>query len=210
MDTSDAVPELVRRWREGDQEAAARLYGRYARQLLRLAEQHLSRKLSGRVDGEDVVQSVFRTFFRRSAGGEFRIGSSDQIWKLLVKITLMKVRALGRYHSAQKRAVAAEAAGPAAPDADAWLPEALARDPDPADAVAFVDQVEVLMKGLPPLYGRVLELRLQGQTPTQVARELNVSRQTVYRALNLLQERLREGMGPGGAGEPAGRPGADL
>jgi DNA-directed RNA polymerase specialized sigma24 family protein len=106
--------------------------------------------------------------------------------------------------------VAAEAAGLAAADADAWLPEALARDPDPADAVAFVDQVEALVKGLPPLYGRVLELRLQGQTPTQVARELNVSRQTVYRALNLLQERLREGMGPGGAGEPAGRPGADL
>ena len=208
MNTSDAVPELVRRWREGDQEAAARLYGRYARQLLRLAEQHLSRKLSGRMDGEDVVQSVFRTFFRRSAGGEFRIGSSDQIWKLLVKITLMKARARGRYHSAQKRAVAAEAAGLAA--ADAWLPEALARDPDPAEAVAFVDQGEALMKDLPPLYGRVLELRLQGQTPTQVARGLNVSRQTVYRALNLLQERLREGMGLGGAGEPAGSPGADL
>jgi DNA invertase Pin-like site-specific DNA recombinase len=56
----------------------------------------------------------------------------------------------------------------------------------------------------------VLELRLQGQTPTQVARGLNVSRQTVYRALNLLQERLSEGEGPGGAGEPAGSPSADL
>src|SRR5262245_5412685 len=210
MDSSDAVPELVRRWRAGDEGAAARLYGRYAQQLLRLAEQHLSRKLSGRVDGDDVVQSVFRTFFRRSAGGEFQIDSSAQIWKLLVKITVMKVRARGRYHSAQKRAVSAEAAGPAAPDADAWLPEALARDPDPADAVAFVDQVEALMKDLPPLYGRVLELRLQGQTPTQIAQGLNVSRQTVYRALNLLQERLRESVGPGGTGEPAGSPGADL
>jgi RNA polymerase sigma-70 factor (ECF subfamily) len=162
------------------------------------------------VDGEDVVQSVFRTFFRRSAGGEFRIDSSAQIWKLLVKITLMKARARGRYHSAQKRAVAAEAAGPAALDADAWLPEALARDPDPADAVAFVDQVEALVKGLPPLYGRVLELRLQGQAPTEIAQGLNVSRQTVYRALNLLQERLRESAEPGGTGERAGSPGADL
>ena len=123
MDTSDAVPELLRRWREGDEAAAARLYGRYAQQLLRLAEQHLSRKLSGRVDGEDVVQSVFRTFFRRSAGGQFQIDSSAQIWKLLVRITVMKVRARGRYHSAQKRAVGAEMAGRAAPDGDAWLPD---------------------------------------------------------------------------------------
>ena len=90
MDSSDAVPELVRHWRAGDETAAARLYGRYAQQLLRLAEQHLSRRLSGRVDEEDVVQSVFRTFFRRSGGGEFQIDSSAQIWKLLVKITVLK------------------------------------------------------------------------------------------------------------------------
>src|SRR5262249_51728011 len=126
--------------------------------------------------------------------------------KLLVKITVTKARARGRYHSARKRAVAAEAAGPAAAAADAWLPEALAREPDPADAAAFVDQVEALMKDLPPLYGRVLELRLQGQSPTQIAQGLDVSRQTVYRALSLLQERLRASVEAGG---PAGSPGAD-
>src|SRR5262245_34433015 len=74
--------------RDEDAQVVALLFERYARRLAHLAEQHLSRKLAGRLDGEDVVQSVFRTFFRRSALGEFRIDSSDQIWRLLVKMTV--------------------------------------------------------------------------------------------------------------------------
>ena len=69
----EPVAEWLQRWRSGDAQAAEQLFTRYARRLTGLAEQHLSRKLAGRLDGEDVVQSVFRTFFRRSAAGEFRI-----------------------------------------------------------------------------------------------------------------------------------------
>jgi hypothetical protein len=55
---------------------AERLFTRYARRLIGLAEQRLSRALAGHLDGEDVVQSVFRMFFRRSATGAFRVDSS--------------------------------------------------------------------------------------------------------------------------------------
>src|SRR5437870_4242727 len=117
---SDPIAELLRRCRSGDEQAARELFVQYARRLTRIAEQHLSRKLAGREDGEDVVQSVFRTFFRRSAGGEFHINSSDQLWGLLVQITLRKVRSRGRRHTADKRNVAAEDA-----DGEAWLLRAL-------------------------------------------------------------------------------------
>src|SRR5437762_5158584 len=156
MDKPASIPPLVQRLRDGDPQAAEDLFQRYAERLVRLAEQHLSRKVAGRVDGEDVVQSVFRTFFRRSAEGEFRIDSSAEIWRLLVKITLLKARAQGRRHTAGVRDVAAES-----PAADAWLREALARDPGPADAAVFLDQVAALLRGLPPLYGTILEMRLQ-------------------------------------------------
>ena len=99
MDEAEPIPVLVERLRAGDARAAEALFARYARQLTRLAEQHLSRKLAGRVDGEDVVQSVFRTFFRRSAAGEFRLDASDQLWRLLLTITLRKVRAKCPGHS---------------------------------------------------------------------------------------------------------------
>ncbi|HYT95490.1 MAG TPA: ECF-type sigma factor [Gemmataceae bacterium] len=182
------IPDLLQRFQAGDQQAAEQLFARYAQRLTRLAEQHLSRKLAGRVDGEDVVQSVFRTFFRRSAGGEFQIDSSAQVWRLLVKITLLKVRAKGRYHTADKRDAGAEQPTGAAD----WLPQAVARDPGPDEAAMLVDQIEALLRGLPELHAQVLERRLQGHHVTDIAAQLDVSRQTVHRVLNLLQQRLND------------------
>jgi RNA polymerase sigma-70 factor (ECF subfamily) len=162
------------------------LFARYAGRLVRLAGQHLSRKLAGRVDAEDVVQSVFRTFFRRSAQGEFQIDNSVHLWRLLVRITILKARAQARHHTAAVRDVGAEATE----RVEGWLAEALADEPGPAEAAVLVDEIETLLRGLPPLYSQLLELRLADVPVAEVARQLQVSRQTVYRALKLLQNRL--------------------
>src|SRR5262249_20272421 len=185
MATPDPAP-WGERLRAGDPRAAEQIFERYARRLARLAEQHLSQRLAGRVDGEDVVQSVFRTFFRRSAAAGFRIDTSSELWRLLVKLTVLKAPAKGRFHSAERRDVRARR--PAG--GDAWLPAAAARDPGPEDAAALADQVAALLDGLPELYGDILERRLRGEAVVDTARALGVSRQTIYRALDLLQKRL--------------------
>jgi RNA polymerase sigma factor (sigma-70 family) len=185
MDEAVAVAELVQRLRAGDGEAEALLFARYARRLTAEAEQHIGRKMAGRLDGADIVQSVFRTFFRRSAAGEFRIDSSAQLWRLLVKITVRKARALARYHSAKQRDARAEL-----PDGGARLADVLTREPGPEEAAALVDEIDSLLRGLPPLYCQVLTLRLENHAVAEIAPRLGVSRQTVYRALELLQSRL--------------------
>ena len=185
-DATDPPPDLIRGLRDGDPEAAEAVFALYAQKLTRFAEQHLSAKLAGRLDGSDVVQSVFRTFFRRSAEGEFRIDSTAQLWRLLVKITLMKARAKARHHTAEIRDVAAEADSVGEP----WLVEAVTREPGPLEAVMLVDQIETMLQGLPPLSCHVLDLRLQGCGTKEIASRLDVSRQTVHRVLNLLQARL--------------------
>jgi RNA polymerase sigma-70 factor (ECF subfamily) len=184
MSETDPIPDAVRRLQGGDPQSADALFALYAWRLTRVAERHLSDKLAGRIDGEDVVQSVFRTFFRRGAAGEFRVESSAQLWRLLLTITLRKVAAHGRHHTTQARDVAAEAGG------DDWLSAAIAREPGPEEAAVFVDQIETLLRGLPPLFCQILDLRLQGCGPTEVARRLDVSRMTVQRALSLLKQRL--------------------
>lgn len=186
MDNPTPAAEWIGRIRAGDAEAAAELFARYGQRLTRLAEQHLSRKLSARLDGEDVIQSVFRTFFRRTSQGEFRIDSSAQLWRLLVRITVRKAQALGRHETAGRRSVAAEVT---VAD-DVGFSEAVARDPGPEEAAILVEQIESLLRGLPELYCHVLEMRLQGQEVAKIAIQLRVSRQTVYRALQLLQQRL--------------------
>lgn len=188
MEADTPLAELAARLRAGDGQVAELLFARYACRLTHLAEEHLSRRVARREDGEDVVQSVFRTFFRRSAAGEFQIDHSDQVWRLLVRITLRKAQATGRRHTAQVRAVSAEAVG----GEDPWLLAAVAREPGPAEAAALVDQLEAVLRGLPALYGRALDLRLQGYDVTEIAPVLGVSRRTVHRALNLLQRRLEQ------------------
>lgn len=190
MDEPDPAPDMIDHPRENDPKEAEELFARYAKRLTRLAEGLLSDKLAGRLDGEDVVQSVFRTFFRRSAEGEFLIDSSAQLWRLLVKITIRKTRAKGRFHVAKLRDVRAETHG----DGDEWFREAVATEPGPMEAAILVDQIESLLQGLPPLHCRVLDLRLQGHGPSEIATLLKVSRQTVHRVLALLQKRL-EGAG---------------
>jgi RNA polymerase sigma-70 factor, ECF subfamily len=184
MDPEPRLTDLLPLLPAGDDRAARAVFDRYADRLVRLAAKHLNQKLAGRVDSEDVAQSVFRTFFRRCAGGEFRIDGSDQLWQLLVRITVLKARAKARFHTADKRDAGAERA------VEPGLFDPSDREPGPAEAAEFLDQVDALLAGLPELYGQLLGLRLQGRTVTDTADELGVSRQTVHRALNLLQDRL--------------------
>jgi RNA polymerase sigma-70 factor (ECF subfamily) len=186
MPDPSSLTELVQRYGRGDPEAGRQLFAHYAQRLSRLAEQYLSRKLAGRVDGDDVVQSAFRTFFRRAAEGEFQIDSSAQLWQLLARINIRKARGQARYHTAAVRDVSVER--PAAAD-DALLGLA-SHEPGPEEMVILIDHIEVLLKGLPDMYCQVLELRLQGHAATEIASRLGVSRRTVYRALHLLGQRL--------------------
>jgi DNA-directed RNA polymerase specialized sigma24 family protein len=179
---TDPTPagDLVARFRAGDPTAADKLFTRFARQLADAADAALKHQNARRAaDGEDVVQSVFRTFYRRCRAGEFRIDSAGQLWRLLLTITLRKAYARARRPE------------PTGAD-DAWLAEAVARDPGPADAAALGDLIATLLTDLPPEHARVLELRLAGHTVAETAAELRLTRQSVYRVLRLLQARLEE------------------
>jgi RNA polymerase sigma-70 factor (ECF subfamily) len=183
MDDAHGVTDLVQRCRAGDRGAAEQLFVRYSRQLVLLAQRRLGPRLAAREDGEDVVQSVFCTFFRRNSAGEVEIENSGQLWRLLVTITLRKVGLRHRRHRAGCRAVTAEA------DAD-LLVEVAARDPGPEADVALADELTALTRDLPAQYQEMFRLRLQGRGATEIAQMLNVSRRTVHRAVEWVRSRL--------------------
>jgi RNA polymerase sigma factor (sigma-70 family) len=184
--TSPAV-ELLNRWRGGDQAAAKLLFELYSDKLTVLADSYLSDRLRRRVAGEDIAQSALRTFFRRKACGEFHVDSEAGLWRLLVTITLAKVRTHARHHTAQIRDVNAEVAGVG----DEWFYEAIAQEPGPQEAATLTDLVEAVLEGLPSAHGEILALRLEGHTNEDIAGKLGVSRQTIQRALSFLRQRLQ-------------------
>ncbi len=184
----DDGSEMIARLRNRETEASEAVFARYAEQLARLADQHLNGKVKRRVDGDDVVQSVFRTFFGRVERGEYQINSSDQLWKLLVQITLHKAAQQGRAHTAAKRDGRREA------DGSAVVQGLVSRSPEITDALLLNEAIDCAVGNLPskqqPRYRMVLELTLAGFSNDDIAERLGIVRRTVERMLVRFQSLL--------------------
>lgn len=175
---------ILGRLEDGDSLAMMDFFDRYSQQLLRLAEKNIHPVLLKRFDGEDVVQSVFRTFFRRHQEGKLKINRSDQLWKLLVTITVCKTRTQARRHTAARRNVQAEQL--LASEVSIENHQAT-----PDDALALWEEIDTVLQGLPRRAPEILNCRLEGKGKTEIAEELNLSRQTIHRILKLIEDRLR-------------------
>src|SRR5437879_4954647 len=87
----------------GDREAAERVFHQFAEQLVRLARTELSALIQPKMDPEDVVQSVLRTFFQRQKNGEWTIESWGSLWGFLSLITIRKCAYWKRHFGTQRR-----------------------------------------------------------------------------------------------------------
>src|SRR5919199_4965788 len=72
---------LLERFQQGDREAAALLYARYAERLRALTPRKNSSALACRLDPDDIVQSVFRNFFHAAREGGYDIPPGEDLWK---------------------------------------------------------------------------------------------------------------------------------
>jgi RNA polymerase sigma-70 factor (ECF subfamily) len=138
-----------------------------------------------RFDGEDVVQSVFRSFYRRQEEGRFHIEHSQQLWQLLVTLTLCKTRSHARKHTAERRDATADRA---MSDEN----QIFDRQPSPAEALALWEEIDLVLDGLPKRAAEIISMRLEGKSRSEIARELDLSRQSIHRILKLLEERLEQ------------------
>jgi len=176
---------LLRRFRTGNQDAATTLYLRYAKRLEALARRQTGQQLATRFDPEDVVQSVFRTFFRRAVDSGYEVPAGEELWQLLLVLALNKIRSLGAYHRAQKRDVART--NSPTPET-AWSPAAKAGDDLAYQTMRIV--VEDLIATLPPPQDRIVELRIEGHEVQQIAVVVSRSKRTVERTLQQFRNRL--------------------
>jgi RNA polymerase sigma-70 factor (ECF subfamily) len=183
------------RLRAGDQEAATAVFSRFSRRLIGLARRHLDGRLRDKLDPEDVMQSVFRSFFAAQAEKEFDLENWDNLWSLLVVITLRKCGHKIAYFCAARRDVQREQMPPAVDESIAeW--EAIAQDPTPSHAMMLADAVELIMNRLEsPRERQILELSLQGCTPVEISARVGRTERTVQRVLARVRkwlERMRD------------------
>jgi len=205
-----ADEDLAGRVLAGSQSAAGELDRLFRQRLCALVEKEMNTRYRRREDAEDVVQSVFRTFFRRASVGEFRFDHRGATWKLLEQITRRKILKHVRFHNAQARDITKD---------ESIAGQLENREPNEVQARVLGDALECVLKGLHPPepeiyrlqlhgytiaeiidtvlnglemnYSKILQLRLQGQTETQIGQELGCSRAVVRYRLDRIRHRLR-------------------
>lgn len=194
MPTDDSFDLVISRLRGGDQAAAAEILDRFTHRLVGLARRRLD-PIRRKVDPEDVLQSVYRSFFLRNAKGQFDFSNWNDVWNMLVCLTLRKCgHRLEHFHAAV-RDVRRETAPRPNADPSAEF-EALVRDPTPAEAAALAETIEELMRQLPDERQRqMLSLRLQGYTLAEIIGEVGRSEQTVIRVLERVRTKLARLLG---------------
>lgn len=193
VDGSDVLADpadetLVRAFQDGNLDAATQLYERYARRLYALAKARTPAPLSTRLDADDIVQSVFRSFFRAARAGLYDLPANTQLWPLLLVIALNKIRAQGAFHTAAKRDVRRTQAM----ISDGALGEAIDRLQTDSSQ-PFLSAVALdLVDRLPAHVGDVVRLRLDGYSVDEIAGRLQRTKRSVERLLQECRQRLAD------------------
>ncbi len=182
---------LLRRLRHGSEDAATQLYLRYAHWLKNLARARCCPELARRVDVEDIVQSVFGSFFRAASLGYYDVPAGEELWGLFHVIALNKIRAKGVFHRAAKRDMRVTAGGETLERAGV-----ASRDDEAAYAILRMT-IEEALQALPPAHRTMLQLRIEGYEIPEIARQTGRSRRTVERILQEIREALRSHLGEG-------------
>ena len=183
--------------------AARQIWQHYLGALLALARANLDARVRRREDEEDVLQSMYKSFCLRQQRGDYDLANRDQLWDLLVTITLRKARNAAQRHCFKIRDVRREQAGDG-PGAEPSGPPCRAlegiedSDPTPAQAAVLNEALERRLEALSDPGLRLIALRkLEGYTNREIATERGVTERSVERKLQMIRNRWESFEGGG-------------
>ena len=191
-DSDPSTRKWIRRFQAGDSRAAQRLWDKFFDPLVRLAHRHLHRRYRGAVDAEDVALSAFHTFCHGARHGRYpQLEDRNDLWRLLVTITLRKVMHVARDQDRIKRVGVQRAV---ADDGDAENERAAVNDlighePSPEFAAQMADEYDRLMRQLgDDELAHLAMWKLEGFTNDEIAAKWGRALRTVERRLQLIRK----------------------
>jgi RNA polymerase sigma factor (sigma-70 family) len=195
VSSEGSVTKHVRLLKKGDQSAARPLWQRYFPWLVRLARRKLRSTPNAVADEEDVALDAFARFCRRAEEGRLpEIRTRDDLWRLLVTMTVrMAIDEVRRQHR-QKRGGATRAAEDGLPAAalssEALVSDVASREAPPDFILEVAEECERLLDGLKEDDLKVIAVwKSEGCTNEEVAARLGVVLRTVERKLHVIRER---------------------
>ena len=184
MSESSSFDRMLSGVRQGDADRIGEMIvRRFAARLVVLVAGKISERLRRRVEAEDVVQSVFRTFFRRLDDGLMELRDWESLWGLLARIAVCRICRHAESNAAARRSQDRETD---------LTPDVQAFDREPgAEQVLIAEELHrCLVAEMLEKYRPIVQQLLEGMTHEEIARELGTSISTVERVHRQVRERL--------------------
>ncbi len=188
--------ELVK---TSDSIAANRIWQHYFDRLVRSVRARLHGQNRAVSDEEDIVLSVFDSFFNAAEKGRFPdLSDRDDLWQLLLRMAARKVVDKRRRDQRQRRGGGVrvhsldQAADHGAAN-DGRVIEAIGDEPSPEMVLMMQESVEQLFSHLG--VGQLTDLagaKLEGYSNAELARRFGCSERTIERRLHLIREKCQQ------------------
>ncbi len=195
MDTND-VTLWIGRLSEGDEAAVQVIWERYFEKLVRLARRRMDKAPRRVADEEDVALSAIQSFYQGARAGRFpQLNDRQDLWKLLVTITVRKVFAQMKRQRAAKRgggAVRGESIflRNDNPDEINGLAQRLGQEPTPELACQVAETCGLMLGQLEDQELRQIALlKMEGYSNQEIAAELECVVRTVERKLARIRQK---------------------
>lgn len=212
---SDEITVWIKDMSGGDERAAHLLWEQYFDRMVRLARRKFDQIGINRraADEEDIALSAMNSFYKRAADGQFCLGDRQELWKLLVTITVRKAYAELKRQKAKKRGegqVRGESIFlKAGSDGEEMggIGQVLGEEPTPELAALAAEGCEQLLALLEDeTLVQVARYKLDGYTNEEIAEKLDCVPRTVERKMRLIRDKWAKELGSveGNDADPGG------
>ena len=168
MSEQDRFADFIRRVRAGDERAAEEVVCRYEPIVRRELRMNMTdQRIKRLVDSVDICQSIWSSFFLRTAAGQYDLDSPNHLVKLLMSMAQHKLASQARSQHRQKRDV--NRTNLISESIDCLMDQG---QETPSAIVSGKELMAVMESKLSPEERRVAELRRAGLSWADVATQL--------------------------------------
>lgn len=199
MSKSTNVSHWIHLVKDGDSDAANRIWQHYFDRLVRAVRGRLYGQNRAVSDEEDIVLSVFDSFYNAAENGRFPdLSDRDDLWRLLLRMAARKVVDKRRHDLRQRRGgnVRLHSLDHAGDDSGGYegrVIEAIGDQPSPEMVLMMQESVQQFFSHLG--VGQLADLagaKLEGYSNAEIAQRFGCSERTIERRLHLIREKCQQ------------------
>jgi len=194
MSADENVSDWINLVKQGDAAAAQHIWRHYFERLVRTVRQNLRGQNRAVSDEEDIVLSVFESFYRAAQDQRFPdLLDRDDLWRLLIKMSARKIIDKRRHDQRKRRGAGVQVHSLQGDQDDETVLQVIGQEPTAEMALIMEESIEQLFSHLG--VGQLREIavaKLEGFSNAEIAKRLECSERTVERRLHLIREKCQQ------------------